>query len=126
MEDAILAVDTASPAVAANFPIFFALHLSHFFGFRMSDPQELSSELLDLREGIFVDAPPSHPHWTGRETSLVISRFLKVIHPDDLEEIRLNRDGRRLILEACLQYYALHLTDFGTMRSLPVLQELMD
>lgn len=126
MEDALLALDDASPRVSANFPVFFVLHLSHFFGFRISDTSDGFNGLLDLQEGLFVQDVPSHPHWTGRETSLVISQFLKAQHPTDLEEILLNREGRRQVLASCLLYYNLHLPDFGTMRSLPVLQELMD
>lgn len=36
-EDAFIHLDKASAAVTANFPLFFALHLPVFFGFRFSD-----------------------------------------------------------------------------------------
>ena len=34
-EDVILGLDKATPAQTANLPLFFILHLSHFFGFRL-------------------------------------------------------------------------------------------
>ena len=37
MEDALIHLDEASDTVMANFPLFFALHLAVFFGFRISD-----------------------------------------------------------------------------------------
>jgi DNA repair protein RecO (recombination protein O) len=125
-EDALVGLDEAEPLVSANFPIFFALHLTHFFGFRMEDSTVPEPFFLDLQEGIFIPEPPDHPHWADPVISDRISQFLKVTMPSDLPEIPLNRDLRRQLLEVCMQYYRLHLSDFGPLRSLPVLQTLLD
>jgi len=39
-----------------------------------------------------------------------------------LSQIRLNQHIRRILLQAYQTFYALHIQDFGTMKSLPVLQ----
>ncbi len=36
-EDALQQLDVAPPHIAANFPLYFALHLANFFGFRIND-----------------------------------------------------------------------------------------
>ena len=126
LEDVLQDLDQATPMVAANIPIYFALHLSHFFGFRMQDTYDEENTMLDLREGIFVDEPPAHPHWAGNQLSFTVSQFLKAQQPAELEQIPMNREGRRLLLDTCLQYYALHVSDFGSLRSLPVLQEVLE
>jgi DNA repair protein RecO (recombination protein O) len=126
MEDVLQGLDQATPMVAANIPIYFALHLSHFFGFRMQDTYNGENMMLDLREGIFVNEPPAHLHWAGSQLSFTVSQFLKALQPHELEQIPMNRDGRRLLLDTCLQYYALHVSDFGSLRSLPVLQEVLE
>src|ERR1035437_5213843 len=36
-EDSFVQLDGAEAAVIANFPIYFCLHLAHFFGFRLQD-----------------------------------------------------------------------------------------
>jgi DNA repair protein RecO (recombination protein O) len=126
LEDVLQDLDQATPMVAANIPIYFALHLSHFFGFRMQDTYDEENTMLDLREGIFVDEPPAHPHWVGNQLSFTVSQFLKAQQPAELEQIPMNREGRRLLLNTCLQYYALHVSDFGSLRSLPVLQEVLE
>jgi DNA repair protein RecO (recombination protein O) len=92
----------------------------------MQDNCDETHFMLDLREGVFVDVVPSHPHWAGNQLSFSVSQFLKAQQPAELEQIPMNRDGRRKLLETCLQYYALHVADFGQLRSLPVLQEVMD
>jgi len=126
LEDALLGLDNATPMVAANFPIYFALHLSHFFGFRMQDTYDEEHVMLDLREGIFVKEEPAHPQWAGNQLSFEVSQFLKAQQPEELEQIQMNREGRRNLIETCLQFYALHVSDFGSLRSLPVLQEVME
>ena len=125
-EDALIGLDEAEPMVSANFPIFSALHLTHFFGFRMEDPLVSEPLFLDLQEGLFVPEPPDHPNWADPVISDRISQFLKITMPADLPEIVLNRDLRRQLLEVCMQYYKLHLSDFGSLKSLPVLQTLLD
>jgi DNA repair protein RecO (recombination protein O) len=126
LEDVLQDLDQATPMVAANIPIYFALHLSHFFGFRMQDTYDEENTMLDLREGIFVDEPPAHPHWVGNQLSFTVSQFLKAQQPAELEQIPMNREGRRLLLDTCLQYYSLHVSDFGSLRSLPVIQEVLE
>jgi DNA repair protein RecO (recombination protein O) len=124
MEDALNALDKSSPVVNANFPIFFALHLSHFFGFRMEDDYSLECDILDLKEGEFVSIMPDHQQWVGKPVSEIISGFLKAQQPADTGELRLNQETRRSVLDACLRYYAFHTTEFGQLKSLPVLQSI--
>ena len=126
MEDAMTALDGAVPQVAANLPLFFTLHLSHFFGFRMQDNLDEENGLLDLREGVFASSAPDHPDWADMGESRQIGQFLRAMQPEDLEDIPMTREARRSLLDLCLRYYALHIPDFGKMRSLPVLQELLD
>jgi DNA repair protein RecO (recombination protein O) len=123
-EDALQHLDGASPMVTANFPLFFALHLPVFFGFRIAD--EWSEELpyLDLKEGTFVSEQPRHPHFLEGRAAEAVAHILKIMQPEDLEEVKLNQDLRREILQQLEQYYALHLPEFGTLRTLPVLKEI--
>ena len=44
---------------------------------------------------------------------------------EELEDIKLNHDFRRNLLLAYETYYRLHINDFGVMKSLPVLREIL-
>ncbi|RYY98581.1 MAG: DNA repair protein RecO [Chitinophagaceae bacterium] len=123
-EDALLHLDTASSAVTANFPLFFALHLPVFFGFRIADEHSGDLSYLDLKEGTFVAEQPRHPHFLEGRAAEAVAHVLKVLQPEDLAEVRLTQELRRSILQQLEQYYALHLPDFGTLRTLPVLKEI--
>jgi len=47
------------------------------------------------------------------------------MHPAELDDLKLNQDFRRNLLQAYETYYALHIPEFGTMKTLPVLREMM-
>jgi len=125
VEDSFVHLDEAGEAITANFPLFFALHLASFFGFRINDEYSALRPFLDLQEGNFVDERPLHPHFLEEKQAMVTSQLLKTMQPLELEQIKLNHDFRRNLLYAYERYYALHIQDFGTMKTLPVLRELL-
>jgi DNA repair protein RecO (recombination protein O) len=125
IEDAFLHLDKATDNVVANFPLYFALHLSGFYGFRFADKYSDKTNILDLKEGEFVEERPSHPHFLENEYSLLTSDLLKVMQPSELGQIRLNQETRRVLLHSFEIFYALHIQDFGTMKTLPVLEAVL-
>ena len=124
-EDAFLHLDNSSDAVAANFPLFFALHLPVFLGLRLNDDYDQTHPYLDLQEGGFVSELPGHPYFLEERQAAVTAELLKVMQPGELSDIKLNSELRRNLLHRYEQYYALHIQEFGTMRSLPVITELL-
>lgn len=124
-EDAFTHLDESTGSVMANFPLFFALHLPAFFGFRISDNYSSKTPILDMQEGTFVSERPNHFHFLEGKPAEVTSELLKMMQPAELEQIKLNHDFRRQLLFAYETYYALHIQDFGTMKTLPVLKEVL-
>jgi DNA repair protein RecO (recombination protein O) len=124
-EEAFLALDRADKIVAANFALFFTLHLAHFFGFRMTDNFNSEDSVLDLQEGIFINYQPTHPNFIDGKNAELTAQLLKVMQPGELEEFSLNGEIRRSLLLRYLEYYALHMHDFGQMKTLLVLHEVL-
>lgn len=124
-EESFLQLDKADKIVSANFALFFTLHLTHFFGFRMTDNFSQENIFLDLQEGNFIDHQPSHPHFIEGTYAELTAQLLKVMQPAELEEFRLNHEIRRELLVRYLEYYALHISDFGQMKTLMVLHEVL-
>jgi DNA repair protein RecO (recombination protein O) len=125
IEDAFIHLDEADEQVTANFSLFFALHLTSFYGFRFSDEYSEEHAFLDLQEGEFVREHPIHPYFLQGQYSFITSQLLKVMQPHELKEVRLNQETRRILLQAYQTFYALHVPDFGAMKTLPVLQEVL-
>jgi len=125
VEDSFLTLDKTSDDVAANFPLFFAINLSGFYGFRFADKYSENTNILDLMEGEFVATYPSHSYYLEGNHAHVVSDLLKVMQPAELTNIRLNQETRRVLLHAFETFYALHIQDFGKMKTLPVLEAVL-
>lgn len=124
-EESFFQLDKANKTIAANFALFFTLHLAHFFGFRMTDNFNSTNIFLDLQEGRFIPHQPDHPHFIEGKYAELTAQLLKVMQPAELEEFRLNQEIRRALLLKYLEYYALHIPDFGQMKTLIVLHEVL-
>ena len=124
--DAFLHLDESSETVTANFPLYFALHLPVFFGFRINDNYSGKKSFLDLQEGEFTDEAPRHSFFLEDKQAEITSQILKTQRPEELENLKLNHDFRRNLLYVYEKYYALHLQDFGILKTLPVLREILN
>ncbi len=129
IEDAFMCLDQAPADIAANFAIWFSLQLPQFFGLKIHDPapELITGEdlFLDLAAGHFTATLPQHPQYLEGEWALITSDLLKVMHPTELDQFKMKKEARRILLNALLQYYHVHFQDFGSMRSMKVLQEVL-
>ncbi len=125
-EDAFMQLDTAPKEVTANFALYFSLQLTHFFGFMMNDDyDENTRSILDLQEGSFVKDQPAHPNFIEGNQASATSLLLKVMQPHELLQIKLNHETRRKLLLQYQDYYRLHIADFGQMKTLAILHEVL-
>lgn len=124
IEDALMELDRAGEKTAANYPLFFLVHLPEFLGFSIDDNFSHANPILDLRNGRFVATAPEHDHHTDAGTAEYICELLHVRHPAESDDIPLNNALRRKIMDAMLRFYQFHIHDFSHMRSLPILQDI--
>lgn len=130
VEDCLIELDSCNEKEMANFPIFFGLHLSRFFGFL---PEGVSRELwkketffFDVENGRFAKEQALHHHCLNKNQSKILAEILLVRQTKELSEINANVEMRRSILEALAQYYNMHITGFGKMKTLPILKEIIN
>ncbi len=123
-EDAFLLLDIADAAITANFPIYFAIHLAQILGFRLLDNYSDQNSIFNLTEGNFSEGN-STTEQLSVEISFYISQFLKTIQPEDLREIKMSRNTRMTILKNLESYYSWHVSEFGRMKTLSVLSDIL-
>jgi DNA repair protein RecO (recombination protein O) len=126
IEDTLKQLDNATPVSTANLPLYFSLHLAGELGFRIQGNYNTDTPYLDLQEGQFVEQKPIHSYFLENQLAEATSQLLSINFYNDLEAIHFNRDVRRKLIIACQNYIALHVQDFGEIKSLPVLQEIFN
>jgi DNA repair protein RecO (recombination protein O) len=124
-EEALLQLDQSGKTATANFTLFFTLQLPYFFGFRITDNYDETHTVLDLAEGVFAEQPPNHLHFIEGEPAALTSQLLRVMQPYELDQFKLNQQTRRSLLLRYLDYYALHIQEFGQVKTIVVLHEVL-
>jgi DNA repair protein RecO (recombination protein O) len=124
-EDILIHLDKSNDMEMANYPLFFATHLATFLGLQIHDNYSVGNDILDLQEGLFIAEKPQHPYFLEEPYSNIASQLMKIMQPHELVQIKINKDVRRIMMTAFQNYYALHIQDFGVMKSVPVLQTVI-
>lgn len=119
-EEVLLSLDESPRDIAANIPLFFTLHLPHFFGFRIDENSD-DTEFLDLSEGKFTKSQPSHEYYLSGTDASTTAEILRTRQLGELSFIHLHSSQRRRLLENYMHYYALHVPDFGRMKTLDLI-----
>ncbi|MNT69515.1 hypothetical protein D3C72_2078410 [compost metagenome] len=68
---------------------------------------------------------PAHPYFQETLQASVTSQLMELQFYNDLENLKLNRATRRNLLESYQTFMALHIADFGELKTLPILQEIL-
>jgi DNA repair protein RecO (recombination protein O) len=130
-EDALVQLDGADKTVTANFALYFSLHLPYFFGFKPQagiDGETVEENVplyFDLKDGEFLLQPPAHQYFIEGAMAHNTLQLLKVMQPHELAEFKLNHYIRRKLLLAYQDFYALHISEFGQMKTLSIMQSVL-
>lgn len=113
-----------SEEINVSFHLAFLLKLSRFLGFAPSTQTKSDQSYFDLQEGEFKSSIPLHPYFLDKhDASLFISLFSLPF--EKINEINIENQTRRLILDKILVYYTLHTASFGDIRSHLVLEDVL-
>lgn len=125
-EDCLLHLDQATPGITANLSLFFALHLTHFFGVspRMGETTE-DILYFDLIDSLITNTPPLHENYLEGKKASICAELLKTRQPEELEEIKMNQEMRRQLLQHMEYYFIQHVQDFRPLKSLSVLSAVL-
>jgi DNA repair protein RecO (recombination protein O) len=125
-EQSLEALDKLPLTIAANIPLYFTLKLAEHLGFRINGRFSEYASYLDLQEGSFTDMPPHHTNYLDAANSELTDRLFQCRDWDSLGSISMNKDIRRKLLYAYLDFFRLHLPDFTELHSPPILHEILD
>ncbi|HMP92817.1 MAG TPA: DNA repair protein RecO [Phnomibacter sp.] len=124
-EQSLRVLDACEPLVAANLPLHFTLQVAAILGFGLTDDFTEQRPILDLQEGNYVAEPPPQGLYLDPTLSQITHQLLQHSNPVTLYRLKLNQHQRRSLLNAYQQFYQHHVAEFGYLRTLPVLQEVL-
>ncbi len=107
-----------------NFHLIFAIQLSRYLGFYPRGIYSPKTSYFDLEEGCFENRRPIHHNYLQSQETEKWS-LLTDISFENIDEIKLNHFDRNKLLDQIVQYYQLHLPNFGDLKSLDVLRTVL-
>lgn len=107
----------------ANFHIMFLLQLTKYLGFYPELSYSKEKPIFDLRNGTFIPSVPFHPDYMRPEMSFDLSNALQ-LKTNNISEWKISSGKRYHLLEKIIEYYAIHVSGFGKINSLPILKEV--
>jgi len=113
-----------SEAGLANFHLFFLLSLTKHLGFYPDRTKEKQASFFDLKEGAYVQFQPSHFFIIDKT---IIADFSRLINSsfENLAQLFISSQNRKAILSKILDYYSLHVENFGEVKSHLILEEVL-
>jgi DNA repair protein RecO (recombination protein O) len=108
----------------ANFHLLFLIQLTRYLGFYPDRSLAGAADYFDLRNGVFCRYKPDSVLYLSPPHTQNFSRLLSCSF-ENSANIKLHNDERRFLLQKLLEYYALHIESFGSIRSHEVLEEVL-
>ncbi len=109
----------------SNFHVFFTLQLTRYLGFHPQGEYSLDSSIFDLQDGRFVNYIPKHSFYLSASKSMLIDQFIKSNYKS-IHELVLTREERKQLLQSVILFYQLHINGFGEIKSVEVLEEVLN
>ena len=105
------------------FHILFLVQLTKYLGFFPENNYSDHSRYFDLRNGQFTGNVQIHPEIVSSDVSMIFHQLLKRSF-SNLHGLKIDHDLKSRVTDSLLDYYRLHVQDFGKLRSIGVLKEI--
>jgi DNA repair protein RecO (recombination protein O) len=125
IEQNLVLLDEAEPRVVANLPLHFALHLAAWLGFGIADKDGNEEAVLDMQEGKFTTETPAHGAYLDGRLADATAELVSIQNAVSTFRVKLNQQQRRQLLQAYEQFYLYHISEFGSLKTLPVLEAVL-
>jgi DNA repair protein RecO (recombination protein O) len=108
----------------ANFHLLFLLKLTRYMGFYPEVNQNVDADFFDLKEGLFKRYKPEHTLYLSPPHTQSFNQLLQY-NFEDIAQLKMSNDERRYLINKLLEYYALHIDNFGNVQSNGILEEVL-
>ena len=106
-----------------NFHLLFLVQLTRYLGFFPENQYDENRNLFDMRNGQFKEARSLHPDFFDVDSSAVLNLLLNT-NFESLSRVNISHEERIKFLNFLMDFFSLHMSGFGKVRSLPVFNEI--
>ncbi len=121
VESSLLFFDTENLSLA-NFHIVFLLQLTYLLGIA-PNLENSNRAYFDMLESRFTANKPLHNYFLEESEKFALLQLMRMNYRN-MGKFSFSHTDRVKILVRIIEYYQIHLGNFGTLRSLEVLQEV--
>lgn len=109
----------------ANFHLIFLMKLTRFLGFYPDMSFADTYSFFDLKNGVFLKHQPPHSFFIEEK---FISHWISILRNsmDNFLEIKIDASTRKYFIQKVIDYYALHIENFGEVKSHIILEEVLN
>lgn len=107
----------------SNFHLLFLIQLTKYLGFNPNDNFSEQTPVLDLKNGVFVQAIPNHTNYLN----LKESRLFYNLQSTSFEKtnlLKLSSASRTNLLARIIEFYKLHQSFLGEIKSFQIMKEV--
>ena len=122
VEQSLIWLDTTDKGIA-NFHLMFMIRMSRFLGFFPDMSSHHQGYIFDLREGRFSGDIPAHKDYLLPEDANKMHLLMRMT-PANLHHFKMTKIERNRVIDFSLQFYRLHIPQFGELKTLEVLRAL--
>lgn len=122
IEQSVMILENATQGVA-NFHICFTYHLGILLGIQPDTGTWHDGWWFDMEDGVFQPMPHGGSHWLRPDDASVI-KLLSRMTFGNMHHFKFDRNQRNQVLDVMLNYYRLHHSTLGTLRSPDILRQL--
>lgn len=122
LENSLQFLDVAEKHTV-NFHLLFLVQLTRYLGFYPDRPAGRIGHLFDMRGGQFKEGIGQHPDFFDESSSAVLNVLMDTSF-ESLKDMKISHEERIRFLDCLMDFYNLHVSGFGKVRSLAVLNEI--
>ena len=107
----------------ADFHLIFLMQLTKFLGFFPLNNYSENEVIFDLLNGKYINQIPMHGYYLNNNEAKIFSSLIDKGYAS-MAELKYTKETRITLLQNLLQYYKLHISGMGNVKSLQVLKEV--
>lgn len=121
----LVALDDSDERMIANFPLYFLVQSGRLAGYHLLGAFGKDTPYLNLNEGIFTAEESGQTSALASNTVQFMSYINAAASLEEICQIKMPQEMRKLILKQFLAFFELHLPHFRPLKSLAVLSAVL-